>query len=150
VYGVAALQAHLEREGAAWLGRTVRVRAVLAPCGGISPHGGRPCLNFGPWLVDSAGGPAAGSLPLQLGPAPQPLALVRRIPLLDRLLPGPQALSWDAVAVYRVRLVGCTSPAVPTCYAAVLLDAAPVTADPAGLSGWPGGRRTGGPIPSTN
>jgi hypothetical protein len=150
VYGVATLRAQLAREGSAWLGRTVRVRAALDPCGGTSLPGGRPCPTFAPALVDSAGGSTAGPLPLQLGPAPQPLALFRRIPLLDRLLPGPQALHWGEVAVYQVRLVGCGMPDQPACYVAVLLDAAPIPVSPAQQSGWPGGHHAGGLIPSTN
>jgi hypothetical protein len=77
------------------------------------------------------------------------LAFLRQVPLLRTVLPAQQAIRWGALAVHHFQLQ-VERPCAAACYAAVLLDAAPVPADPAPLSGWPGGHgRRGGMVPST-
>jgi hypothetical protein len=54
-------------------------------------------------------------------------AFVRRLPVVDHLLPALQVVDWGSVSIYRVRLSVATCDAYqpPPCYAARLLDAAP-------------------------
>jgi hypothetical protein len=63
-----------------------------------------------------------------MGPANPLLALLRRLPLVGRLVPGPQLLRWGRPAIYRVQVQDAAgrSPNATRHYAAVLLDPAPV------------------------
>jgi hypothetical protein len=135
VYSVAALSADLRREPAAWVGRTVRVRAiaeVCTVCGGWQPvqpsgPGTDTAAPLPPTLLKSAEGTGAtAAIPIVIAPGSPPPAFLRQIPLLDRLVAAPHTVQWSVVAVYRVQLcaAGCAAGLPPQCYAAVLLDAA--------------------------
>jgi hypothetical protein len=125
-YSVAAIDDHLLHEPAAWVGRTVRVRAIFGACDTwLGPAYSSPCVSWqGAGLVDP--GPAAQYLSLTPGDPPPVLAFFRRLPLLGRLAPAPQSPAWGGIAIYRVWLqpVPCT-PRGPRCYQGVLADAAP-------------------------
>src|SRR5207248_9972547 len=62
-----------------------------------------------------------------VGPAASLLALLRRLPLLGRVVPGRRQLRWGRPAVYRVQVRGAagTSPRGARHCEAVLLDPAP-------------------------
>jgi hypothetical protein len=67
--------------------------------------------------------------PLPLLPQAQrpELALLRQVPLLDRLFPPVQHLRWGEVTRYQILLqtVPSASCGDPQCYRAIVLDAAP-------------------------
>jgi hypothetical protein len=127
VYTVSELRAGLTDNPRAWLGHTMLVRGVaLGPA--CPPNAS--CVFAWPALVDvDATGPGS-SVPLSMGPANSLLALLRRLPLVGRLVPGPQLLRWGRPAVYRVQ-VGHAAGTSPNGtrgtrhYEAVLLDPAP-------------------------
>ena len=127
VYAVGAVRAGLSRAPGAWVGRTLRVRAVADnPCltwmGGANPA----CISWQPALLDASAPNAAKALPLGAAPQLPLLAALRRLPLTRWLVGTPQQLRWGVPATYRVRLE--TAPATvcgrARCYQAVLLDAA--------------------------
>ena len=126
LYSLAAMRAQLARQPQAWVGKTVAIRAIVAPCpwwGGtarLRHCGGRQLVLFG----DSAGVPA-DPLPLVRPPSHSLLAALRALPLVGALLPAPPLLHWGAAARYRIRLrpavvTGCGTG---TCFEAVLLAA---------------------------
>jgi hypothetical protein len=106
VFSVAQLQALAAHDPAAWVGRTVRVRAI--PAGGrclaaISTY--RPDCDWrGPALLDTRAQDAVEPLPLVRGSASPLLALLRRLPLAGRGPMGSQALRWDTPGIYQVQL----------------------------------------------
>jgi hypothetical protein len=117
VYTVAEVQAHLERNPGAWVGRTLLVRGMV---------GGEPAYDPSPSLVDASASPAVDPLPLARE-GPDPLwAFLRCLPWLASLAPRAQALHWGEAAVYRVRVQAQTQTycGASVCYEAVLLDAA--------------------------
>jgi hypothetical protein len=169
VYTIAQVRAGLAHDRAAWVGRSVLVRArVMASVllrGAFSL--GSPLSDYvvtkGRWeppkcITTSTGcpSPLAGLVPtgtipdllLQLKPAwphmspvlwvrpqspapwirPQPrapwLAFLQRLPLLRRVLPGPQQGRWGVYTVYRIQLLPPhRSRCAPTpCDDALLLD----------------------------
>jgi hypothetical protein len=106
----------------------VRVVALAEPCAAWgSPHNPLGCPRPAPVLVDPAGTDLADPLPLTVGPSNPLLAFVRRVPVLGGLAPAPQAVHWEVVATYRVRLGAMPHRLCGTtpCYEARLLDAAP-------------------------
>lgn len=126
VYSLAAIRAQLAQQPQAWVGQTVAVRAVVAPCpwwGGaarLRHCAGRQLVLFG----EPAGVPA-DPLPLVRPPSHPLLAVLRALPLVGALLPAPPLLQLGAAATYRVRLratavKGCGAG---TCVEAVLLAA---------------------------
>ena len=122
VYSVAAVQAGLGRQPAAWVGRTVWVRGVAKGCGFSAAYDLCP-----PALVDAAA-PATGQpLWLSHGEASPLWTLLRHSPFLARFAPAPQVLHWGVVATYRVQLHAIPESVCGTaaCYEAALLDAAP-------------------------
>jgi hypothetical protein len=124
VYTVSELQAGLADNPHAWLGHTVLLRGVaLVPA--CPPNAS--CVVAWPALVDAEAPPPRSYLPLSMGPANPLLALLRRLPLVGRLVPGPQVLRWGRPARYRVQVQDAagTSPNGTRHYAAVLLDPAP-------------------------
>ena len=124
VYTVSELRAGLADNPRAWLGHTMLVRGVaLGPA--CPPNAS--CVFAWPALVDADATGPGSSVPLSMGPANSLLALLRRLPLVGRLVPGQQLLRWGRPAVYRVQVrdaVG-TSPRGTRHYEAVLLDPAP-------------------------
>jgi hypothetical protein len=124
VYTVSELRAGLATNPHAWLGHTMLVRGVaLGPA--CPPHAS--CVFAWPALVGADATRLGNSLVLSMGPANSLLALLRRLPLVRRLVPGPQLLRWGRPAVYRVRVRGAagTPPRGTRHYEAVLLDPAP-------------------------
>ena len=128
VYSVAAIQARLVRHPAAWAKRTVRVRgvAVAMPCALQPPA--TAVLCGAPRFALNDPDPAAAPLGLALAWARSDslLTVLRRVPFLGSIVPAPQAIRWDVVAVYRVRFRALAgTPCGSGCYEAVVLDAAP-------------------------
>jgi len=95
VYTVSELRAGLAENPRAWLGHTMLVRGVaLGPA--CPPNAS--CVFAWPALVDADATGPGSSVPLSMGPANSLLALLRRLPLLGRLVPGPQLLRWGRPA----------------------------------------------------
>jgi hypothetical protein len=127
VYTVREVQAHLGRNSADWVGRTLRVRGVAIPaaCSTRDAAQDLPCPDrWRQGIVDPDGIPL---LPLSVGASNPLRAFVRHVPVLDSLAPVPQAVHWGTVATFRVRLRAAPANSCPgpPCYEAVLLDAAP-------------------------
>lgn len=147
-YTVRQVQSGILRHPDRWLGRTVLVRGVVANEGllYLPAATGVPARRY---AIGAPGGVAlswsAQIVPTDLSEPVAPVAeaplivdqarqddgwfgsLVRRLPLLDRLLPERGA-DGHHLATFRVALLdasadpGCTAP---TCYHAVLQDPAP-------------------------
>lgn len=111
VYTVVQVQARLASDRRAGLGRTVWVRAHADACLIWTDRPGKPCIERQPVLIDAGAGEAVQALPLVQGPTCPLLALLRHVPVLATLAPGPQADHWGAVPTYRVQLR--TVPAAP-------------------------------------
>jgi hypothetical protein len=126
VYTLPELQAYLEQQPEPWLGRPLRVWALAQPCPVWgSPYSSVHCARMQPELVDPDSS-ALGSPLLLAGEPDDPVhGLLRGLPLIGQLLPV-QRLHWERPAVYRVRLRAQSGGACigPSCYLAVLLDAA--------------------------
>jgi hypothetical protein len=123
VYTVSGLAAGLADNPRAWMGRTVLVRGVA---GWPSCPPNASCAFAWPSLID-AGASMGRMLPLSMGPADPLLALLRRLPLVGRLVPGWQVLHWGRPAIYRVQVqdVAGTSRNGAPHYRVLLLDPAP-------------------------
>ena len=107
VYTVSELRAGLAHNPHAWLGRTVLVRGVALGLGlglGLSCPSNASCVFAWPALVDADATGPHSVLPLSIGPANPLLALLRRLSLVGRLVPGPQLLRWGRPAIYRVQV----------------------------------------------
>jgi hypothetical protein len=124
VYTVSELRAGLATNPHVWLGHTVLVRGVAL--GPVCPPNAS-CVFAWPTLVDADATGSGSSLLLSMGPANSLLALLRRLPLVGRLVPGPQLLRWGRPAVYRVQVwnAASMSPRKTRHDKAVLLDPAP-------------------------
>jgi hypothetical protein len=127
VYSLAEVDAHL----GAWDGRTLQVRGEIVPCMPAPSAGGGPCAELvegsGQWYGTGLAVAVVDPLPL-VHVAPQPLvAFLQQVPLLNNLVPVPQALQWGSVATYRVQLRGIPNSICGTgiCHEALLLDTAP-------------------------
>jgi hypothetical protein len=122
-YTVAALRAHVMQDPEGWLDHQVRVRARADACMAS------PCLNWQPTLSDPDSPDFAQPLPLTPVPSEPLLSMWRRLPVIGSLMPAPQALRWDRLAVYRIVLhaAPCGPAMRPPCYGALLLDAVPST-----------------------
>jgi hypothetical protein len=134
VYSLATLESRLQRDPAAWLHRSLRVRALVE--GQCTQLVGLYVASCGSWrlaLTDPNGptDPYAGTgdqpLPLSWGKAPALLAFLRHLPLLKQMVPLPQILHSGVPAVYQIQLrpTACVLSAGPPCYEAQLLDAIP-------------------------
>lgn len=130
VYGVATVRAQLARDPKHWVGRTLLVRGQVVPCLAMPSADNGRCAALAPsaWQPPSITPWRAAVDPLPvvhagLDPA---LAHLRRLPLLDDMLPAPQVLRWGAVATYRVRLRPVARSICDTgiCFEALLPDAA--------------------------
>jgi hypothetical protein len=121
VYTVAELRRQVLRTPQDWMGRTVQVQGrVVSYRARTDPFTWRTHVI----LID-AGVPTWGEgLPLVAGPVDPMLAVLRRTPLVGRLVPRPQPLHWDTLAIYRVQVHTRPGSSCTTCYEAVLLDAA--------------------------
>ncbi len=115
VYTVAQVQTGLQRAPRSWVGRTVRIRAILRCCQ-LAPSPAPPAL------LDADGSSADALLAYWHGANPL-LDIVRRLPLLSSLVRH----SYGQMSVYRVQLqpgaqLGC---GYRTCYSAFLVDGGP-------------------------
>jgi hypothetical protein len=128
VYTVAQVRDHLARDRAAWVGRTVRIRALAEPCPARgNPYGPMGCPRPQPDLADPEGADLADPLPLVVGSGSPLLAALRRLPLVGGWVPPLPAPPWEVLHTYQVRLQAAPggSCGVALCFEAVLLDAAP-------------------------
>lgn len=126
VYSIALVEAGLEQQPAAWLRRTLRVRAipVLHQCLAWETPG-PICQLWGPVLAGAERASTADPLPLTWGDAPPMLALLRHQPILRDLVPAPQGIRWTTPGIYRIRLQAtpCFAPGTSPCYQVVIVDA---------------------------
>jgi hypothetical protein len=150
-YTVGEVEAGLQKDPAAWLGRTIRLRASAlpfpAPCRGPTQAacGGSYWLvkqsslvdslasnqdGYGGWSVAEVDQLFSQPAPVSLLLYPEPdrlLATLRRVPWLGGLLPRPQPVFGGVI--YRVRLRLAERDAhcgYGPCYWAILADAGPV------------------------
>jgi hypothetical protein len=127
-YTVADLRSRLAARPAAWVGRTVVVRAIAEPC----PWWGAAarllrCDARALVLVGTPAEAPADPLPL-VQPAPLGIvSVVRGLPILGALLPRPPAVPLFTRARFRVRLFALPTCSHGACYAALLLGVAPLT-----------------------
>lgn len=119
VYSVAELQERVGGDPQPWMGRTVRVRGTI-----MYQH-----VRLSPFiwtthlvLTDTNAANRTSDVPLIQGPTDAMVAFLRRLPLIDQLLPEPPLRPWNTPAVYRLQLEAHPSRLCPTCYQAVLLD----------------------------
>lgn len=130
IYSMAAVQAGLIRSPGAWVGRTIRVRAVAStPCvtwmSGVNPT----CISWRPALLDLSAASGEAALPLRRAPQSPLLAALRRLTLARWLVAAPQQVQLGVLTTYRVLLQTAPSTVcgAARCYEALLLDAAPDT-----------------------
>jgi hypothetical protein len=126
VYTVEYLRDRLTVQPGAELGRVIRVYAVATHIPiRYCPYPVDACVGEMPVLTD-AGMMHTASLPLVWGLSDPLRAWLRQLPQITRVVP-PQAPHWDRPAIYRVALRMLSGPGGHISYAAVLLDASPVT-----------------------
>jgi len=95
VYAVAAVQADLAHDPAAWVGRTVLLRGRLLGCPYALPG---PCASWQPALADPGADPRSARSGL-------PVILVwQRHPFVPLSKATAQRLRWGEVGVYLVQL----------------------------------------------
>jgi hypothetical protein len=121
-YSVGALRTAVARQPRAWANRTVLVYGTLAGC----PYP-RPgfCTSWQPRLDDPWADPAAAQTPAiaLVWQRPDPVhALLRRLPLLGRLMPPLQVLRWGVPATFRVQIRMGIVGECSTCFEVVALD----------------------------
>jgi hypothetical protein len=125
-FTVADLRSRLAARPAAWVGRTVVVRAIAEPC----PWWGAAarllrCDVRALVLVGTPAEAPADPLPL-VQPAPMGIvSVVRGLPILGALLHRPPAVPLFTRARFRVRLLALPAGSGASCYEALLLDAGP-------------------------
>jgi hypothetical protein len=128
VYSIAALDAKLAHDPAAWLGATVQVRAVLGQVCLATTHSYPPsCATVQLTLADPNPTSTAPALPLAWDPQSTVSTVLRRIPLLRALMPPAQTLHAGGPAVYRIKVQHgpCVQSPATACYGAILLGADP-------------------------
>lgn len=109
----------------AWLGRTVRMRAIAAhESRRYCPDPIATCVGVLPIFVDGPGATAT-ALPLVWGGSDRIRAQLRRLPLIAPFV-SPQVPQWGRLATYLVSLRLAAGPTCHTCFVAVLVDASPV------------------------
>jgi len=127
VYTVAQARAGMMRQPRSWVGRTVLVRARAFPLGANCPPSIPWCTNV--VLADGDALLSTSTLvAIAAGPTrPDPLvSLLRRVPLVDRMIRQPQQVDWSHVATYRVHLsVQSFSPCIAPCINVQLEGIAP-------------------------
>jgi hypothetical protein len=132
VYSVAAMDANLARDPGAWLGRTIQLRGEMLPCRPIPSLSGAPCnvLRAGAEPEDGfipSAAPTVAALPIARTGLDPWRTVLRRAPLLGRLIPAPQVPRWGVVATYTVRLMAVPNVfcGMNECVEGSLLDSAP-------------------------
>jgi hypothetical protein len=143
-YTLAQVEAGLRRHPSAWVGRTIRLEAVVTS----QPLG---CPS-GPSLVCQIVSPLTvySSDILLVSPEPDPfLDRLRALPAIGPLLPGPQPSSGDGTFRVTIRAAptGYLCPRRP-CFEAVLPDAGPegAAADTVGSGPVPAQQGLGGSV----
>jgi hypothetical protein len=128
-YSVAAVRAHLRDRPDQWVGRTVQLRALLLGCPPLAmttgPHFMCSPTFWQPELADPAGPGARDPLPVTWGGPELRLGWLRGLPLVGKLMPGPQTVRWGVPATYKVRLTVAAAQTLcgsAVCYEGVLLD----------------------------
>lgn len=104
VYSPVQARAQSSRHPAAWRGRIVLLRAVAFPMAGTYCPTTEPnCDNV--LLMQSETDTSLDDALIATPPQrwPDRWALLRRVPLLDRLLGPPPTIDWGRSAVYRVQ-----------------------------------------------
>ena len=126
-FSVTAIQAELARDPQAWVDRTVRVRGAVVYTGCFVATEGVLAFCAPPrlWLTTAIPGSAPAQMPLSWETTDPLPTFLRRVPLLSRLVPGPQAILWDVVATYRVRFRALTDACSAAGYEVVVLDGQP-------------------------
>ncbi len=120
-YTVAALRQMVAQNPKRWMGRTVRVQGVVVAYRQRRDSLDGWVLLAPPRLTDPGG---QGSWLLVWGPPDPLLAWLRSVPLLGRVVPAAQTVSWGRVAIYRIQLRKMAGRVCPERDAAVLVDAA--------------------------
>lgn len=126
IYTLAALRTQVQRAPQGWVGKTVRVHALLITCNDVTPvSGSSPCQDWQLALLDPQATHGTWKLPVLLGFAPPLLTVLRRVPLLGDLAPAPQVLRRGTASAYAVQLrrAPCARPGGRACFLALLLDA---------------------------
>lgn len=125
VYSLNTLWAHLQRDPARWLGRTVRVHAVAEPCALPLADSTPPCADPRPALFDAGPHPHGALLLLPGGATPATLGWLRGLPIMGTLIPPPPEPRWGVSRDYmlQIRLTPCPVVGISSCYdyAALLL-----------------------------
>lgn len=115
VYTVAQLRADMGRRPALWRGRAAFVQAMAYPLGTNCPPSTPWCTNV--VLTDDASiGATTPTLVVMAAPPDPYTGLLRRVPLLGRLIPDPQRVAWGQRATYRVYVSAQTfTPCLAPC-----------------------------------
>jgi hypothetical protein len=125
VYSVGALRARVQDDPDRWVGRTVRVYAVAERCAAPITDSVTSCRDPRPALFDAASQPWPTLLLLPDGAAPTLREWLRRLPLVNSLVPALPTPRWGVATAYtlQVRLEPCLFPGSSPCqdYAASLL-----------------------------
>ena len=100
VYSVAAARLSLARAPQLWVGRTLLVYGRLDGC----LPAPAACPVWQPRLFDPAHASAREALPVEQVPPGSWLTALRRLPLLDAIIPAPRPAPWGAVGIYQVQL----------------------------------------------
>jgi hypothetical protein len=128
VYTAGEVRAGLARHPQAWLNRTLLVRGVAGiACCHWNTADASQCAPAQAILGAAGPGMARAALGLAwAGPDPL-LTVVRRMPLLGRLVPAPAVIRWGVLATYWVQLRAVAGGPCggTTCYEAFLTDATP-------------------------
>jgi hypothetical protein len=103
VYSLAEVRGQLTRDPQEWLGRIVRVRARAQLCPPEIADAGVGCSPWHPVLAPLEASDPTEPLPLVRGSGFSLSAFVRRLTLLDYLLPGLQVVDWGSVSSTRWR-----------------------------------------------
>lgn len=115
VYTVTQVRTGMVHRPRLWLGRTVLVRALASPLGTSCPPSIPSCTNV--VLADS--NPILANTPTLVAIAARPdqlRSMLRRVPLVDRMIPDPQQVDWGEFRTYRIYLSAQSfTPCIPPC-----------------------------------
>ena len=103
VYTVAQVRAGISRDPQLWRGRTVLIRALAVPLGAMCPPSTPWCTN----VVLADHDPILATTPTldEMAPRSNPyVTLLRRLPLVDWVIPDPQQVAWEQLATYRLHI----------------------------------------------
>ena len=114
-YSVAEIRRDLLSSPGQWLNQTVSVDGVLHGCDGVSIATLANCspTTWQPTLADATSPSSPDSLLVTFGKSDSIRTFLLSLPLLNRLAPAQQSLTWGSEATYHVRLK--TAPADTPC-----------------------------------